>query len=56
MDDPFHRRMGEVPDRIDGWEPRLRELIPSYGEKLNPQPEVAEERLSETAATLALTA
>src|SRR6478736_1891493 len=44
------------PDRIDGWEPRLRELIPSYGEKLNPQPEVAEESLSETAATLALTA
>jgi malate dehydrogenase (quinone) len=44
------------PDRIDGWEPRLRELIPSYGEKLNPQPEVAEESLSETAASLALTA
>ncbi|WP_457099230.1 malate:quinone oxidoreductase [Microbacterium sp. P5_E9] len=44
------------PDRIEGWEPRLRELIPSYGEKLNPQPEVAEESLSETAATLALTA
>ena len=44
------------PDRIDGWEPRLRELIPSYGEQLNPQPEVAEESLSETAASLALTA
>ncbi len=44
------------PDQIDQWEPRLRELIPSYGEQLNPRPEVAEEVLSETAETLALTA
>ncbi|MET0736199.1 MAG: malate:quinone oxidoreductase, partial [Microbacterium sp.] len=44
------------PDRIDQWEPRLRELIPSYGETLNTQPVVAEESLSETAETLALTA
>jgi malate dehydrogenase (quinone) len=44
------------PDRIDAWEPRLRELIPSYGETLNPRPEVAEESLSETAQVLALTA
>ena len=44
------------PDRIDGWEPRLRTLIPSYGETLNPRPAVAEESLHETAEALALTA
>jgi malate dehydrogenase (quinone) len=44
------------PDRIDGWEPRLRDLIPSYGDTLNTRPEVADESLAETAATLALTA
>ena len=44
------------PDRIDGWEPRLRELIPSYGEPLNTRPEAAGEVLAETAQTLALTA
>ena len=44
------------PDRIESWEPRLRELIPSYGEVLNPRPAVAEEVLTETAETLALTA
>ncbi len=44
------------PDRIDAWEPRLRELIPSYGDTLNARPEVARESLGETAETLALTA
>ncbi|MFE7844134.1 malate:quinone oxidoreductase [Microbacterium sp. NPDC057407] len=44
------------PDRIDGWEPRLRELIPSYGETLNTRPDVAEETLAKTAEALALTA
>ncbi|GAA1465299.1 malate dehydrogenase (quinone) [Microbacterium thalassium] len=44
------------PEQIEGWEPRLRELIPSYGETLNPRPEVAQESLSETAETLAITA
>ncbi|GAA1938631.1 malate:quinone oxidoreductase [Microbacterium aoyamense] len=44
------------PDQIEGWQPRLRELIPSYGETLNTRPEVAEESLAETAETLALTA
>jgi malate dehydrogenase (quinone) len=43
------------PDDIERWEPRLKELIPSYGETLNPRPEVAEETLAETAETLALT-
>lgn len=44
------------PDRIAQWEPTLRDLIPSYGETLNPRPEIAQEKLSETAGVLALTA
>jgi len=44
------------PDRIGEWEPRLRELIPSYGETLNARPEAAEDVLTETADTLALIA
>ena len=44
------------PDRIDAWEPRLRELIPTYGDTLNARPEVAQELLGETAEALALTA
>lgn len=44
------------PDQIEGWEPRLRQLIPSYGDTLNARPAVAEEVLTETAETLALTA
>ncbi|MDZ8200025.1 malate:quinone oxidoreductase [Microbacterium sp. SSW1-59] len=42
------------PDRITEWEPRLRELIPSYGETLNPRPEVAEAVLEETAEKLSI--
>jgi malate dehydrogenase (quinone) len=44
------------PDRIDGWEPALRELIPSYGETLNTHPEVAARSLQETAAALRINA
>lgn len=44
------------PDHIDAWRPRLKSLIPSYGETLNPRPEAAEEVLTETAEALALTA
>ena len=44
------------PDRIAEWEPTLKDLIPSYGETLNPRPEVAQEKLNETAEALALTA
>ncbi|WP_284527965.1 malate:quinone oxidoreductase [Microbacterium sp. T2.11-28] len=40
------------PDRMPGWEPALRELIPSYGATLNTRPEVAEESLRTTAAAL----
>ncbi|WP_103662808.1 malate:quinone oxidoreductase [Microbacterium sp. CJ77] len=44
------------PDRIEGWKPELRELIPSYGETLNTQPDVARATIEETAAALAITA
>lgn len=42
------------PDRIEGWQPRLKELIPSYGETLNDRPEVAREIVAETASELAI--
>ena len=42
------------PDRVSEWEPRLRELIPSYGETLNPRPEAADAVLETTARVLAI--
>lgn len=44
------------PDRMPEWEPQLRSLIPSYGETLNPRPEVARQTLAATAETLHITA
>lgn len=44
------------PDRMGEWEPELRGLIPSYGETLNTQPDVARTTIEETAAALAITA
>jgi len=43
------------PDRLAEWEPRLRELIPSYGTTLNTDAEAAREELARTAAVLSLT-
>lgn len=43
------------PDRIDEWEPQLRELIPSYGTTLNQDPAAAEASLAATAEDLHLT-
>jgi malate dehydrogenase (quinone) len=43
------------PDRVQEWEPRLRELIPSYGDTLNPRPDAAQQALVETAERLELT-
>ncbi len=40
------------PDRIAGWEPQLRELIPSYGETLNTDPAKATASTTETARVL----
>nr|WP_308222137.1 malate dehydrogenase (quinone) [Microbacterium enclense] len=42
------------PERMGEWEPRLRDLIPSYGETLNTQPEVARRELDATARALAI--
>jgi len=44
------------PERMPEWEPRLRELIPSYGETLNTRPEVARRELDATAHALAINA
>jgi malate dehydrogenase (quinone) len=40
------------PDRIAAWEPALTDLIPSYGETLNPDAEVAAASTRRTAAVL----
>ncbi|MDQ0895273.1 malate:quinone oxidoreductase [Agromyces ramosus] len=44
------------PDRIAAWEPKLREMIPSYGRQLSAEPAAAEAALAETAKVLELTA
>lgn len=43
------------PDRIDGWAPRLTEMIPSYGTSLSDDERVASETLAATAGALQLT-
>jgi malate dehydrogenase (quinone) len=42
------------PDEYPGWESELRELIPTFGEKLNTQPALAASSTSSTAATLGI--
>ena len=44
------------PDRFVGWEPRLRQMIPSFGRELSVDPAAAEASLTETAKVLELTA
>lgn len=44
------------PDRMDAWEPALRELIPSYGETLNGDAEKAAHLVGATAEKLAINA
>ncbi|NYJ20405.1 malate:quinone oxidoreductase [Glaciibacter psychrotolerans] len=44
------------PEQYPGWEPKLREMIPSLGTKLSDDPAVAKASLAATAATLHLTA
>ena len=44
------------PDRFVGWEPKLREMIPSFGTELSIDPAAAEASLTETAKVLELTA
>ncbi|MFC5791028.1 malate:quinone oxidoreductase [Agromyces tardus] len=43
------------PDRMDEWEPKIREMIPSYGTTLSSDPEAAAASLAATAAVLGLT-
>jgi malate dehydrogenase (quinone) len=42
------------PDRIEGWAPALRELIPSYGEALADDPALIAEVLEESTEALQL--
>lgn len=42
------------PEQYPGWEPALRELIPTYGEKLNDDPAAADESMSATAEALSI--
>lgn len=44
------------PDRIQGWTPTLRAMVPSYGRKLSDSPQVAEKTLDSTARTLEIAA
>ncbi|WP_047985822.1 malate:quinone oxidoreductase [Ornithinibacillus californiensis] len=42
------------PERMPEWEPKIKEMIPSYGISLTENPELAQELLNETAQTLGL--
>jgi malate dehydrogenase (quinone) len=42
------------PDRIEGWKPRIRQMIPSYGTKLSDDPAAAAASLAATAEVLHL--
>ncbi|MRG61114.1 malate:quinone oxidoreductase [Agromyces sp. CFH 90414] len=44
------------PDRFASWEPKIREMIPNYGVKLNADPAAAAESLAATAKSLNLAA
>lgn len=43
------------PTRIQGWEPRLKEMIPGYGVRLNENEQLADEITAETDRVLQLT-
>jgi malate dehydrogenase (quinone) len=42
------------PDRIDGWAPQLKAMIPSYGAPLAPEPKLAKKTLTSTGKALNL--
>ena len=42
------------PNEYPGWESKLRELIPTFGEQLNKDPELAAKSTAATAATLGI--
>ena len=41
-------------DRLDGWRPRLQQMVPSYGRQVSDDPAFADQVLSSTAAALAI--
>jgi malate dehydrogenase (quinone) len=42
------------PDRIEGWKPRLKAMIPSLGQRLSDDPELAKQTMASTSADLSL--
>jgi malate dehydrogenase (quinone) len=44
------------PDKYPAWEPRLKELVPTLGEELNDQPELAAKTMAATAEVLQIPA
>ncbi len=42
------------PEQYRGWEPKLHELIPTFGQELNDDPALAEKSTAATAATLGI--
>lgn len=42
------------PSKVSEWEPRIKELIPAYGVKLNDNPRLADEVMSHTARVLGI--
>ena len=42
------------PDRMTGWTPRIKAMIPSYGWQLAPEPKLAKKTLTTTAKALKL--
>ncbi len=40
------------PDKLDAWKPSLQQMIPSYGQQLSADPELAAATIARTAATL----
>ncbi|MDN5701087.1 MAG: malate:quinone oxidoreductase, partial [Kocuria sp.] len=42
------------PSKISDWEPRLKELIPAYGVKLNDNPQLADEVIGHTSRVLGI--
>ena len=42
------------PDRFSTWEPRIKELVPAFGTKLNDNPQLADEIMSHTARVLGI--
>lgn len=42
------------PDQIKEWEPKIKEMVPSYGKSLNEHPELLKEVHTSTAKTLGL--